>query len=54
MTSSIPNQLDCFYINTSFNAMSKLTSVESVYEIQDVLWDKIVSLLPHKRERRTY
>ena len=33
--------------------ISKLTGVESAYEIPDVLWDKIVPLLPpHKRKKK--
>ena len=33
--------------------ISKLTGVESAYEIPDVLWNKIVPLLPsHKRKKR--
>ena len=33
--------------------ISELTGVESAYEIPDVLWDRIVSLLPsHKRKKK--
>jgi len=33
--------------------ISELTGVESAYEIPDVIWDRIVSLLPsHKRKTK--
>jgi putative transposase len=32
--------------------ISKLTGVESAYEIPDVLWDKIVPLLPAPKRKK--
>ncbi|MGC2684668.1 MAG: transposase, partial [Candidatus Nitrosopolaris sp.] len=37
----------------SLFVVSKLTGVGSAYEIPDVLWDRIVPLLPsHKRKKK--
>ena len=32
--------------------ISELTGVESAYEIPDVLWDRIVSLLPLRKRKK--
>jgi len=35
-----------------FIVISELTGVESAYEIPDVLWDRIVSLLPLRKRKK--
>ena len=41
-----------YYTILSFVVISKLTGVESAYEMPDVLWDKIVPLLPPPKRKK--